>query len=406
MYYSKSFILFLLLFLNHLILIPDAFSHGSMANPVSRIYNCFLENPENPKSDACKEAVSVGGKQALYDWNGVNQGNANDRHREIVPDGQLCGGGKELFKGMNLARDDWFTNNITPDSDGNIQFVFRATAPHSTKYFEFYITRDGYDPLQPLRWSDLEPSPFCSIENVELVNGNYVMNCPFPNSKSGKHVVYNIWQRDDSPEAFYTCVDVNISGNLPTSPFKSIGQIRALEDLSEGDRVIFRLFDENFSDVESVALEIDQSRTTAEEWSFALADKINTESQFVQAGVLNDDGEIVPVKDSQQNTVYSLPESSFSFQIDIEMVDNPGGGDEGDSDNNCSCCADEGTVTEYDFTYPEGLGNYEPGTVVKAQDGNIYECRPFPNSGWCNIDSFYYVPGSGIAWQDAWIRKN
>ncbi len=84
--------------------VEKAFSHGSMETPLSRIYNCFLENPENPKSDACKAAVQEGGTQALYDWNGVNQGNANDMHQEIIPDGKLCSGGKELFKGMDLAR--------------------------------------------------------------------------------------------------------------------------------------------------------------------------------------------------------------------------------------------------------------------------------------------------------------
>ena len=71
------------------LIVEQAFSHGSMETPVSRIYNCFLENPENPKSDACKAAVEQGGTQALYDWNGVNQGNANDMHREIIPDGKL-----------------------------------------------------------------------------------------------------------------------------------------------------------------------------------------------------------------------------------------------------------------------------------------------------------------------------
>ena len=36
------------------------------------------------------------------------------------------------------------------------------------------------------------------------------MNCPFPKVNPGKYIIYNIWQRDDSPEAFYTCIDVNI----------------------------------------------------------------------------------------------------------------------------------------------------------------------------------------------------
>ena len=400
-YFKYSYVLFLLLLISFYISPKEVYAHGSMVNPVSRIYNCFLENPEDPKSDACKEAVAVGGKQALYDWNGVNQGNANDMHRDIIPDGELCGGGQELFKGLNLARDDWFTNNISPDSNDNIQFVFRATAPHSTKYFDFYITKDVYNPTDPLKWSDLEATPFCSISEVELNNGNYFMNCPFPSNKSGKHLIYNIWQRDDSPEAFYTCIDVNIVDDVVVFPFKSIGQIRALQDLSIGDKVKFRLFDENFSDLETIILEIGQNQISANEWAFALANKINGESQVAKTGVLNNNGEIVPVKNSQENVVYIPTDSNYTFQIDIEMIDNPGGGE-----GNCDCCENTNPEIEIDFTYPEGMGSYKPGTVVKAGDGNLYECRPFPFSGWCNGVDFYYEPGSGLAWQDAWIKQN
>ncbi len=38
------------------------------------------------------------------------------------------------------------------------------------------------------------------------------MNCPLPQGKTGKHVIYNVWQRSDSPEAFYACIDVSFSG--------------------------------------------------------------------------------------------------------------------------------------------------------------------------------------------------
>lgn len=308
------------------------YSHGTFTTPVSRIYNCFLENPENPTSDSCKEAVAVGGKQALYDWNGVNQGNANDMHMDIIPDGQLCGAGKELFKGMNLARDDWFTNEITPDQNGNMDFVFRATAPHSTKYFDFYITKDGYNPLEPLKWSDLESTPFCSISEVELVNGNYNMSCPFPQGKSGTHVIYNIWQRDDSQEAFYACMDVNIENETSGSEYKSIGKIIANQDLSPGDKVKFRLFDENFADLETITKKLNEKTFTADQWPFVLARKINNKSLNVKAGVLID-GEIVPARNSSDNEIFIPVDSDFSFQIDIVMISNPGdGGDDG-----CSC---------------------------------------------------------------------
>ncbi|WP_048298998.1 chitin-binding protein CbpD, partial [Pseudomonas aeruginosa] len=247
-----------------------AHAHGSMETPPSRVYGCFLEGPENPKSAACKAAVAAGGTQALYDWNGVNQGNANGNHQAVVPDGQLCGAGKALFKGLNLARSDWPSTAIAPDASGNFQFVYKASAPHATRYFDFYITKDGYNPEKPLAWSDLEPAPFCSITSVKLENGTYRMNCPLPQGKTGKHVIYNVWQRSDSPEAFYACIDVSFSGAV-ANPWQALGNLRAQQDLPAGATVTLRLFDAQGRDAQRHSLTLAQGANGAKQWPLALA---------------------------------------------------------------------------------------------------------------------------------------
>ena len=403
---TKRFLLYSSIFiyvLSFMIVGQEAFGHGSMETPISRIYNCFLENPENPKSDACKAVVEQGGTQALYDWNGVNQGNANDMHREIIPDGKLCSAGKELFKGMDLARNDWHTTMIVPNGSGNFEFVFIATAPHSTKYYRFYATEDGYNPLNPLKWTDLEESPFCTITDVTLENGRYKMSCPFPQGKSGKHIIYSIWQRDDSPEAFYTCMDVEFTGGAPVV-WRSLGQVRAQQDLAVGDSVTFRLFDAQLSDAETHKIELQEGEAGSNQWPFYLAQQVNSNSSLVKIGVLDSSGNINPVKSSQNNNVYVSSEQEFSFQVDIEMVDNRGGG------NDCDCCdsctnpgPDPDPTGGVDFIYPDGIGSYVGGTVVQGTDGKRYECKPFPFSGWCNQSELYYAPGTGLAWTDAWI---
>lgn len=195
-----------------------AHAHGSMEDPVSRVYVCFQEGPEHPQSAACQAAVAAGGTQQFYDWTGINQLAGGD-HRAFVPDGELCSAGKASHVGLNLARADWPAQPIAPDGDGNYLFKFLATAPHATAYFDFYVTKDGYDPTQPLAWDDLEPTPFCHITAVELQAGRYRMNCPLPVGKSGKHLIYNIWQRSDSAEAFYTCMDVDfVDSNANATP--------------------------------------------------------------------------------------------------------------------------------------------------------------------------------------------
>jgi chitin-binding protein len=191
-------------------------AHGSMSSPASRVYTCWQEGAESPDSAACRAAVSLGGTQPIYDWNEINQANAAGNHRAIIPDGRLCSAGRDKYRGFDLARADWPSTSLP--SGGSWRFTYRATAPHRGS-FEFYITRSGYSPTTPLRWSDLDSQPFFRITDPPLQNGSYVMNANLP-VRSGRHLIFTIWQRSDSPEAFYTCSDVVFGGggNPPPPP--------------------------------------------------------------------------------------------------------------------------------------------------------------------------------------------
>ena len=214
----RVFCLSALLALCAVLLIQRVEAHGSMQTPVSRVYTCFLEGPESPDTAACQAAVALGGTQALYDWNEINLANANGQHRALIPDGKLCSAGKDKYKGFDQARADWVATTL-PQS-GSYTFSYRATAPHRGR-FDLYVTRAGYSPTQPLRWADLEATPFLSIVDPPLVNGAYVMGGQLPSGKSGRHLIYAIWQRSDSPEAFYSCSDVIFGGSAGPTPTRT-----------------------------------------------------------------------------------------------------------------------------------------------------------------------------------------
>ncbi|MFI8292573.1 lytic polysaccharide monooxygenase [Streptomyces sp. NPDC085614] len=180
-----------------------AVAHGSMTDPVSRVSACYAEGPESPKSAACKAAVAASGTQAFYDWNAVNIANAAGKHRELIPDGKLCSAGNDKYRGLDLARGDWPASSL---ASGKHTFRYKGTAPHKGS-FALYVTKDGYDPTKPLKWSDLEEKPFATVTDPRMENGDYVFDGTVPN-KSGRHLIYSVWQRSDSPEAFYTCSDV------------------------------------------------------------------------------------------------------------------------------------------------------------------------------------------------------
>ncbi len=186
-------------------------AHGSMENPLSRVYACYLENPETPDTLACRDAIITGGSQAVYDWNEVNIPNAAGNHQALIPDGKLCSAGRAKYAAFDQPRTDW-ARTILPAS-GMYTFLFNAYVPHNQGYFELYVTKNGYDFSAPLKWSDVER--FATIVEPPIVDGNYVMPVSLPSGKSGHHVIYAIWQRNDSPEAFYSCSDVWF-GSAPT----------------------------------------------------------------------------------------------------------------------------------------------------------------------------------------------
>ncbi|MFE2279787.1 lytic polysaccharide monooxygenase [Streptomyces sp. NPDC059454] len=186
-----------------------ASAHGSMGDPVSRVSQCFAEGPESPKSAACRAAVAAGGTQALYDWNGIRIGDAGGRHQELIPDGKLCSAGSEAFKGLDLARADWPATSV---SSGSYTFKYRVTAPHKGT-FKVYITKPGYDPAQPLAWDDLDlANPVATSTDPAASGGFYTFAGTLP-ERSGKQLLYAVWQRSDSPEAFYSCSDVTFGGS-------------------------------------------------------------------------------------------------------------------------------------------------------------------------------------------------
>ncbi|MEV4613961.1 lytic polysaccharide monooxygenase [Kitasatospora sp. NPDC049258] len=187
-----------------------ASAHGSMQNPVSRVEGCYLEGPEHPKSAACKAAVTLGGTQALYDWNAVRIGDAGGRHRQLIPDGKLCSAGDPEFTGLDLPRADWPATNLTAGAE--FTFRYHVTAQHRGT-FQLFLTDDHYDPAKPLGWSDLEPTPFLTVTDPTVSNGQYVLPGRIPAGRTGRQLVYAIWQRSDSPEAFYSCSDVVFDGS-------------------------------------------------------------------------------------------------------------------------------------------------------------------------------------------------
>ncbi|MFX2610392.1 glycoside hydrolase family 19 protein [Enterobacter mori] len=60
---------------------------------------------------------------------------------------------------------------------------------------------------------------------------------------------------------------------------------------------------------------------------------------------------------------------------------------------------DEGSSGDYAAW--SANSKYKAGDIVNNH-GKLFQCKPFPYSGWCNNAPAYYEPGAGLAWSEAW----
>ncbi len=186
-----------------------AMGHGSMGYPVSRTFNGFQEGPESPLSDAIRDAVECGGTQPLYDWHEVVNffpGTADYQrtvpYPQYIPDGRLASGDNDKYACFDAVRSDW---PATMMNSGPTQLVWTASTVHNPSVFRVWLTTDDWTADTELNWDQMVE---LEVKNVVLVDSEYLIDVDLP-ERSGRHVLYCIWQRlDPVGEGFYSASDV------------------------------------------------------------------------------------------------------------------------------------------------------------------------------------------------------
>jgi predicted carbohydrate-binding protein with CBM5 and CBM33 domain len=228
-------------FLAATLLLPTAFllavvdagpasAHGAMMVPGSRTFFCWEDGLDStgqivPQNPACQQAVDVSGANSLYNWFAVLRSDGAGRTVGFVPDGQLCSGGNPNYAGFDNTNANWPVTHLT--SGASMEFRYNKWAAHPGSFI-LYVTKDGWDPTVPLRWDELESTPFYTADHppdtgpVGSVNGYYFWTANLPANKTGRHIIYSVWKRSDSNETFYGCSDVMFDGG--TGQVTGIGQ--------------------------------------------------------------------------------------------------------------------------------------------------------------------------------------
>ncbi|MEV6991231.1 lytic polysaccharide monooxygenase [Streptomyces sp. NPDC093228] len=180
-----------------------ALAHGAPTDPVSRVFACSPEGAARATT-ACRAAIAANGAPFTA-WDNLRVAGVNGRDRQLIPDGRLCSGGLPAYKGLDLARPDWPSTRLTPGS--SLTMAYSSTIPH-TGTFKLFLTKPGYDPTKPLTWSDLPQRPFAQVTDPPLTGGAYRIGAKLPADRSGRHVLFTIWQNSSTTDTYYSCSDV------------------------------------------------------------------------------------------------------------------------------------------------------------------------------------------------------
>ncbi|MHC5907500.1 lytic polysaccharide monooxygenase, partial [Streptomyces sp. S6] len=179
-------------------------AHGAPTTPVSRVFACSPEGGANSGTAACRAAVRANGA-SFAAWDNLRVADVNGRDRQTIPDGELCSGGLSAYKGLDLARADWPSTELRPGA--TLRMTYASTIPH-TGSFKLYLTTPGYDPSKPLTWSELPEKPFAVVKDPQLTGGAYRFSAKLPADRTGRHVLYTIWQNTSTADTYYSCSDV------------------------------------------------------------------------------------------------------------------------------------------------------------------------------------------------------
>ncbi len=241
--------------------------------------------------------------------------------KAAVPDGLICSGGDDRKSGMSVASADWQREDMKAGETFTMRY--RATAPHNPSYWEFYLTKPGYNAAHSrLTWDDLEL--FDTAGNIEYVQESdgkyYYIDVTLPAGRTGEATLMTRWQREDpAGEGFYNCSDIRFDDEVTPPEWTSKGTyVKPGVVAEEGDAVWFRIFSGTGNEVVFEKFPITASNQDVNVWSYELAQLINEKYPTItQVGLLQESGDIVYENaDLHINNVY-VTNANYNYALDV-----------------------------------------------------------------------------------------
>lgn len=165
----------------------------------------YVEVPES-RSYLCKRAINSDCGDIQYEPQSIE--GTKGFPTSGPKDGQIASAGNSSFANLDVQTDNrWAKNTI---SNSQLDFSWRITARHKTTKWEYFITKPNWDPNQPLTRAQLVLEPFCQFHKIAFPNSVVKQHCKLPSENKGYHVVLAVWTINDTSNAFYQVIDLDI----------------------------------------------------------------------------------------------------------------------------------------------------------------------------------------------------
>lgn len=126
------------------------------------------------------------------------------------PDGQLASAGHLSFDQLN-AQDPyrWIKTNV---QTGPFAISWRFTANHASTGWQYFLTKQNWNPSAPISRSSFDLQPFCTVDGGgKKPSFEITHNCNLP-LRTGYQVILAVWTVADTAAAFYNMNDVLFDG--------------------------------------------------------------------------------------------------------------------------------------------------------------------------------------------------
>ncbi|QPC87746.1 hypothetical protein GA830_14085 [Mesorhizobium sp. NBSH29] len=190
--------------------------HGHVFSPPSRAYLAWLAGNLDEGALNQREA----GKFFPKVMGGLPDADAPTDSPSATPppDGKIASAGQGTGSFLDQPGTDWQKNEIKNGDAFSVSWNY--TANHRSRRWNYFLTKENWDPSKPLSREQFEPEPFYvaqlnlqpyweHTEGLTPVSPTtHSMRLP---RRSGYHVLLAVWEVADTGNAFYHVIDLNFT---------------------------------------------------------------------------------------------------------------------------------------------------------------------------------------------------